>query len=54
MFKKLVAMIVAIETREDFDTVWSAIDIAFQHEKISLKEFMLLTDLVKKIGIEDQ
>lgn len=51
MFKKIVAAIAAIKTREDFDTVCGMIETAFQQEKISWKDRGLLFDLVNKISI---
>ena len=53
MFKKLVVMISTIETQEDFNIVWGAIDTAFQHEKISWNEHQTLFNLIKKITIKD-
>ena len=54
MFKKLVAMIATIETMEDFNTVCGCVSDAFQHEKISYKDYELLFDLLKKIMPTDR
>lgn len=53
MFKKLVAMIVNIENHEDFDKVCGMIEITFNHDKISRKDYELLYALLNKITIND-
>lgn len=45
-------MIATIETQEDFNIVWGAIDTAYQHEKISWKDHQLLFNLIEKITIK--
>lgn len=50
MFKKLIAMIATIETKDDFDTVCGRISDAYQNEKISYKDYELCFDLIKKIA----
>lgn len=53
MFKKIVAAIAEINTREDVDNVLGMIDTAFQHEKISWKDHEVLFGIVGKISIEE-
>lgn len=52
MFKKIVAAIATINTREDVDNILGMIDIAFQHEKITWKDHEVLFEIVGKLNIE--
>lgn len=50
MFKKIVEMITAIETKKDLSHVCGEIDRAYQSEKITAKDNEILYKLVGKIG----
>lgn len=50
MFKKLVALILEIETPDDLNHACGEINRAFQDEKISFKDNELLYKLIQKIS----
>lgn len=51
MFKKIVELIVNIETQEDFDIVCGMIDTEFNKEKLTWKEHELLYSLMNMVTI---
>lgn len=50
MFKKFVKRLAALETREQADSLWFEIDIAYQHEKITWDDHQTLFALIGKIA----
>ncbi|MCR4654741.1 MAG: hypothetical protein K5770_00700 [Lachnospiraceae bacterium] len=54
MFKKFIQRIIEAKNQEEaWQNVFygsEGIDMAYQHEKISCKEFELLTELIKKMA----
>lgn len=50
MFKKLVALILEVETHDDLNHVCGEIDRAYQSDKISAKDNDLLYKMVSKIS----
>lgn len=50
MFKKLVALILEVETPDDLNHACGEIDRAYQAEKISYKDNKLLYKMIQKIS----
>lgn len=58
MFKKFIQRIIAAKDQEDaWQNVFygeNGIDMAYQHEKISYKDYEMLVDLIGKMSILDK
>ena len=50
MFKKFVKRIASLNTREQADSLWFEIDIAFQREKITWDDHQTLFVLINKLA----
>lgn len=50
MFKKFVKRIASLNTREQADSLWFEIDIAYQHEKITWDDHQTLFKIINKLA----